>query len=163
MYQPRVHTGLNIEIRTADPSEPGVRSLIDALDAYQLSLYPAESNHLDPPEALAGANVVFLCACSEDTVVACGAAKLQLQPERYAEIKRMYVAPGFRGRGLSQRLLDALESQVRARDVQIVRLETGIHQSEALGLYAAMGYSRRGPFGAYREDPLSVFMEKHLA
>lgn len=42
-------------------------------------------------------------------------------------------------------------------------LETGISQPEALGLYERSGYARRGPFGAYAEDPLSVFMHKPAA
>jgi putative acetyltransferase len=41
-------------------------------------------------------------------------------------------------------------------------LETGPYQAEALGLYAAFGYTRRGPYAGYRDDPLSVFMEKAL-
>jgi putative acetyltransferase len=41
-------------------------------------------------------------------------------------------------------------------------LETGIRQPEALGLYEQAGYKRRGPFGDYAEDPLSVFMQKRL-
>ncbi len=43
-----------------------------------------------------------------------------------------------------------------------MRLETGIKSDEALGLYRRSGYIERGPFGAYRADPLSIFMEKVL-
>jgi putative acetyltransferase len=46
------------------------------------------------------------------------------------------------------------------RGCRIFRLETGIHQHEALAFYAAAGYQRRGRFGDYPDDPLSVFMEK---
>jgi putative acetyltransferase len=42
-------------------------------------------------------------------------------------------------------------------------LETGPYQHQALGLYERLGYARRGPYGDYRDDPLSVFMEKRLA
>ncbi len=52
---------------------------------------------------------------------------------------------------------------LRARGVRLARLETGVHQHEALGLYADMGYTKRGPFGSYSDDPLSVFMEKRLS
>ena len=44
-----------------------------------------------------------------------------------------------------------------------MRLETGIRQPEAIGLYRSAGYAEIGPFGAYRPDPLSLFMEKRLA
>ena len=154
---------MNVEIRNADPSEAGVRALIEALDAYQLALYPAESNHLDSLEELTKPNVVFLCAGTDEIVMACGAAKVMADTEPYGEIKRMYVDPDYRGQGLSRRLLLELESQLLERNVRLVRLETGVHQHEALGLYERMGYARRGPFGDYTEDPLSVFMEKRLA
>jgi putative acetyltransferase len=153
---------VTIEIRSADPNEPGIRPLIDALDAYQLSLYPAESNHLDSLDELAAANVVFLCACSGQTAVGCGAAKVLEVPERYGEIKRLYVEPAYRGQGLSLRLMQELEAHLLGRDVHVARLETGVHQPEALGLYERMGYRKRAPFGDYVEDALSVFMEKQL-
>ena len=149
-------------IRNADPNEPGVRELVDALDVYQRSLYPEESNHLDSLSELSKTNVIFLCASRDDTVVACGAAKVLEDIECYGEIKRMYVTPAARGQGLSRRLLEELEARLLDRDVHIARLETGVHQPEALGLYERMGYCKRAPFGEYVEDPLSVFMEKRL-
>lgn len=154
---------MNLEIRSANPDEPGIRPLIEALDAYQLSLYPAESNHLDSLDELGKSNVLFLCACDGDTVVGCAAAKVVEDAERYGEIKRMYVAPAYRGQGLSRRLLRELEGCLLDRDVQIARLETGIRQPEALALYERTGYRKRTPFGNYTDDPWSVFMEKNLA
>lgn len=153
---------MSLSIRSADPYEPGVLSLIDALDAYQRELYPAESNHLEPPSELRKSNVVFLCAAEGGAVVGCGAAKVLDGPPRYGEIKRMFVLPAARGRGVSRQLLQALEARLLARDVHLVRLETGIHQPQALRLYERMGYRRRPPFGDYTDDPLSVFMEKRL-
>jgi putative acetyltransferase len=70
--------------------------------------------------------------------------------------------PEFRGLKLGRRILDELESLARASGLELARLETGIHQSGALFLYEKAGYQRRGPFGDYPEDPLSVFMEKKL-
>jgi putative acetyltransferase len=56
-----------------------------------------------------------------------------------------------------------LEGEARAHGLSVVRLETGTRQPEALGLYRALGYTDRGPFGEYpTDDPLSVFMEKLL-
>jgi putative acetyltransferase len=55
-----------------------------------------------------------------------------------------------------------LETELRKRGVSLFRLETGIRQPEALGLYRKLGYRERGPFGSYRPDPLSVFMEKQF-
>jgi putative acetyltransferase len=68
-----------------------------------------------------------------------------------------------RGKGLSKAIMQTLEAHLQAAGVRLARLETGIHQPEALGLYARLGYVLREPFGAYAQDPLSVFMEKTLA
>jgi len=80
----------------------------------------------------------------------------------YGEIKRVFVQPHFRGRGISKLLMGELESHLRAQGIELARLETGVHQPEALKLYETLGYDRRAPFGSYAEDPLSVFMEKRL-
>ena len=54
-----------------------------------------------------------------------------------------------------------LETELERRGIRLFRLETGIKQPEALGLYRKLGYRERPPFGGYRPDPLSVFMEKY--
>jgi putative acetyltransferase len=59
-------------------------------------------------------------------------------------------------------LLVDLERRMRLAGIRLVRLETGNFQAEALQLYQSAGYVRRGPFGEYEIDPLSVFMEKQL-
>jgi putative acetyltransferase len=150
-----------ISIRVDDPASPGARWLIGQLDGYLTGLYPAESNHLLPVEALRQPNVTFLVASVDGEVAGCGA--FVNQGGEYAEIKRMFVLPEFRGLKLGRRILEELESLARASGIELARLETGIHQSEALLLYEKAGYQRRGPFGDYPEDPLSVFMEKKLA
>ena len=146
-----------ILIATADPAEAG--ALIRQLDAYQASLYPAESNHLLPVESLRQPNVTFLVARVDGQVAGCGAF---VRHAEYAEIKRMFVSPEFRGLKLGRRLLEEIESRIRSTGLTLARLETGVSQPEALRLYESAGYVRCDPFGEYREDPLSVFMEKHL-
>ena len=80
----------------------------------------------------------------------------------YVEIKRVYIDPDLRGRGLSKKLMLMIEDQAREQGFKTARLETGTSQPEALGLYRAISYIERGPFGDYKLDPLSVFMEKTL-
>ena len=75
----------------------------------------------------------------------------------------MYVSPAGRAKGVARKLLALLEARANASSCVLVRLETGPYQPEALALYASAGYERRGPYGDYTNDPLSVFMEKHLA
>ncbi len=83
--------------------------------------------------------------------------------EDYVEIKRVYVSPKARGLGLAKKIMAVLENEARLAGFGLARLETGIHQPEALGLYRALGYVDRGPFGDYpTDDPNSVFMEKVL-
>ncbi len=74
----------------------------------------------------------------------------------------MFVAEAARGTGVGRALLCALEALASSLGASVVRLETGVHQQEAIALYRASGYADRGPFGTYRADPLSLFMEKRL-
>ena len=150
-------------IETLDPDEPEVRALIAASDRFYLDLYPPESNHLESGDELKAANVIFIGCRVDGALVASGAVKLMDDDGDYAEIKRVYVVETHRGQGLSLAIMRHLEDRLRARGCSVSRLETGIRQPEALGLYRRLGYTERGPFGAYREDPLSVFMEKCLA
>ena len=80
----------------------------------------------------------------------------------YGEIKRVFVLPEHRGKGLARAIMATLESLLRREGTALARLETGVAQPEALGLYRSLGYRERAPFGTYRPDPLSVFMEKVL-
>ena len=148
-----------IFIARADPAEPTVRVLIDGLDAYQQVLYPAASNHLLDIETLRLPQMRFFVATVDGVARGCGGCWLH---DRYAEIKRVYVDPKARGMGLAKKMMAHIENEARMAGMQLARLETGIHQPEALGLYRALGYVVRGPFGDYVEDPNSVFMEKPL-
>ena len=151
---------MNVVIAPADPREPRVRALIEELDAYQLSLYPAESNHLLDVGTLTQPQMRFFSAAVDGEVLGCGGIWLHAN---YAEVKRVYVRPVARGLGLAKKIMVRLEDEARAAGMAIARLETGIHQPEALGLYQALGYADRGPFGDYpTDDPMSVFMEKRL-
>jgi putative acetyltransferase len=146
-----------------DPDSAEARRLIAMSDALLSSLYPVESNHLEDVESLLLPNVRFLGIRDADTLVACGAVKLMDDDGVYGEIKRVFVIPEARGHGHARRMMQALESILRTEGLDLARLETGIEQPEALGLYRALGYRERGPFGSYSTDPLSVFMEKSLS
>ncbi len=153
----------HVRIQVEDPASPEARKLIEQLDGYLTGLYPAESNHLLPVESLRQPNVTFLVASVDGEVAGCGAFVNQDgQDEKYAEIKRMFVLPEFRGLKLGRRILEEIESLARASGLKLARLETGVSQPEALLLYEKAGYQHRGPFGDYSEDPLSIFMEKRL-
>ncbi len=75
----------------------------------------------------------------------------------------MFVDPEARGLKAGRLLLSALEGKAEKLGLTAIRLETGIYQPEAIGLYKASGYVERAPFGSYQPDPLSLFMEKRVA
>src|SRR5260370_40958821 len=149
----------DVMIQVADPASAPVLKLIEELDGYLQGLYPPESNHILTLEDLRQANVVFLTAAVDGHLVGCGGILHQLE---YAEIKRMFVVPRARGLRIGRRILDELEAVARSWGMTVARLETGVFQPEALGLYEKAGYQRRYAFGGYCEHPLFVFMEKKL-
>ena len=129
---------------------------------YASSLYPAESNHLDSAAELSRDNVYLVGALAQDELVGMGAVTRLAHDVEYGEIKRLYVLPAYRGQGLAKRIMGELEDHLRRAGITVARLETGIYQPEAIGLYKKLGYKERGPFGEYQPDPLSVFMEKRV-
>ena len=122
--------------------------------------YPLQSRHAFTVEKLLRENVAFFVARVDAEPAACGGIKLF--GIDYGEIKRMYVQPSHRGLGLGKAILKHLAGFAEQRQVGILRLETGIYQVEAIGLYERFGFERRPPFGEYQEDPLSVYFEKYL-
>ena len=110
---------------------------------------PAE---LEPPRGM------LLVAFDGDDPVACGAVR-RLGPD-VAEIKRMYVAPRARGRGLGRRLLGELERGAAGLGCRTVRLDTMAAMAEAGALYRSAGYE---PIADYNGNPLAaVWMERAL-
>jgi putative acetyltransferase len=149
-----------LEIAFETPNQPEIIALIADLDAYQLTLYPPESVYALDLRSLMQPEVKF--AVARDAVgalVGCAAVVLS---QEYGEIKRMYVKPEARGLGAAKRLMAALEAATREAGCGLMVLETGPSQPEAIALYARHGFEQCGPYGDYRDDPLSVFMRKAL-
>lgn len=138
--------------------EPAVSAMIDELDAYQNELYPAESNHLDSRETLSEPTCKFLGAFREGELVGIGSAKMFSE---FGELKRFFVPHNMRGQGVAELMIASLEFWLHQNGIHRSLLETGIHQHAAIRFYQKLGYSQVGPFGNYRPDPLSVFMEKN--
>lgn len=156
----RLHFRQMIRIRRADPRLPEALRLIDGSEAELSALYPPEARFAFSPQELIDAEVRFFLAELDGAALGCcGYAHCG----DYAELKRMYVDPSARGRGLAPALLDHLEAAARDEGLAQMRLETGAESHAALTLYARRGYARCGPFGSYAENGSSVFMEKPLA
>jgi putative acetyltransferase len=142
------------------PDSPDAAALISELEEHLSALYPQESRHGYSVEKLIRQGVAFFVMRVDGRPAGCGG--VQLYGSDYGEIKRMYVRPAYRGYGLAKTILQRLEKHAIERGVYCLRLETGIHQREAIGLYRRIGFEEIGPFGEYREDPLSQFYEKRL-
>jgi len=147
-----------ISIQPERPDTPDVCVLIEELESILAPLYPEESRHGLSVERLLVEQVSFFVAWDGDIPAGCGG--LKFFGREFAELKRMYVRPSYQGLGLGKEILKFLEAYALIRGVSIIRLETGIHQHTAIGLYKNMGYREIPPFGKYKEDPLSLFFEK---
>ncbi len=151
---------MEVTITTERPDTADARALIDELEAHLATLYPRESRHGYSVEKLIAQGVAFFLVRDNGTPVGC--VGIQLFVTDYGELKRMYVRPQFRGLGFAKLMLDHLSYYARSRGVRLLRLETGIHQHAAIGLYERAGFQSIPPFGAYRDDPLSKFYEKRI-
>jgi putative acetyltransferase len=143
------------------PNNGDAQRLIRQLDEDLIRRYPA----LPAPHGLLSQDLVdpsftFVIARIDGIAVGCGALR-RLRPDM-GEIKRMFVVPEFRGRGIARRILEALESRARELRYVSVCLETGCGQPEAIGLYKSAGYYPIAAFGEYVGDPFSVCFQKRM-
>ena len=136
--------GGRISVERGDPSDPSSLALVQAMEDEIDELYhdrsgsvrsvTAEPDEMRPPDG------DFLVVVHEGRPVGCGG--LKRLDDDVGEIKRMYVAPDARGRGLSRMLLEALEDRARELGFTIARLDTGDRQPAAQRLYEGAGYRR---------------------
>ena len=144
-----------------DPDHADARRVVAQLDAALAAITGESGAASFDPQDCRGALACFVLAYDADgSAVGCGA--VLRDPRGWGEVKRMYVRPDQRGRGLGRRVLADLEGVARGAGLPLLRLETGIHNTEALALYRRAGFVECSPFGDYAADPLSVFMEKRV-
>ena len=151
-----------MEIRRERFDSAAARELADALEAELLATYDGDpgSGGLPAASVFEPPAGVFLVGWEDGEAVACGG--IARYDEATAEIRRMYVVPEARGRGLSRLVLIALEDEARALGYSLVRLETGRLQAEAIGLYTSAGFGPIPRYGPFANDPKSVCFEKRL-
>ena len=131
-----------ITILEVSPDAPEAVALINELDDHLNQLpYPERSRHAYSIDKLVREGVAFFVAQYEGQSAACGGIKLF--DGDYGEVKRMYVRPVYRGLGLGKAMLNHLADYARERRINLLRLETGIYQKEAIGLYDRYGFQRR--------------------
>jgi putative acetyltransferase len=147
------------------PDSPDSMNLVDELTAdLATEGYPPESTHGYDVGTLVAQRVAFAVARVDGAPAGCGGIQVVRAPgaEPFAELKRMYVRPAYRGTGVSQAIVNALVRHAVDNDVHVLRLETGVRQHAALAFYRRQGFVEIPPFPPYRLDPESVFMERRV-
>lgn len=141
---------------------PDVQELVTAQQAEMAGLYEGEADIGPTREAsmFVEPDGVFLVVRDDNRAVACGG--VARFDETRGELKRMYVLPDARGRGLGRRVLVELEAEARRLGYRALVLETGDLQREALGLYESSGYERIPCYPPYDARELSLCFEKRL-
>ena len=142
-------------IEERHPTDRQLAVLLDAAFGELVNRYGAEGRSPVHGDAR------FLVAGMEGRAVGCGA----LQPSgdsSIGELKRMYVAPAFRGRGIGGAVLAGLEKLAADIGYLRIRLATGVRQPEAIALYERRGYRLIEPYGKYVDDTLARCYQKTL-
>lgn len=149
-----------VEIRLDDVTGPEIVALLEDHLSDMHAITPPESVHALGVEALRAPDVTMWSVWEDGELLGCGAL-LALDADA-GEIKAMRTAPSHRRRGVGARLLEKILEEAAARGYRHLYLETGASAefAAARALYERYGFAARGPFGAYVEDPNSVFMAK---
>ncbi len=149
-----------VQVAVEPVDHPDAIALIGELDAHLIQLYPPEARFGLDVAALRAPHIRFALARDQHgRAHGCGGVAFL---DGYAELKRMFVRPASRGRGVASAIVRFLEGLAAERGYPVMRLETGTRQHEALSLYARLGYARRGPFGAYPPNDTSLYMERQI-
>jgi putative acetyltransferase len=151
-----------VTIAVEPPRQPEVERLLDGSSAYAQSLYPPESNFLLDIATLERPEVTFYVARDGDRAV--GIAALVAEAHATSgELKRMFVDPTTRGRGVAGSLIARIEADASARGIREIVLETGDLHHAAQALYRRHGFRNIPQFGQYVGEPHSVCFAKSLA
>ncbi|MGN9804601.1 GNAT family N-acetyltransferase [Micromonospora sp. L32] len=141
-------------------SRPSTDPEIDALVVAQQRELREADGGLDGQVTVTHDDIRYLAVVVDGRAVACGG--VQSLDAATGELKRMYVRPAYRGRGIARQLLTALEELAFQRGHSVVCLETGVYLPAAIGLYTSCGYEPIPVYGEYVDNPYSVCFAKHL-
>jgi len=147
-----------LRIERVGLGHPDAVKLIEEVQAEYVVRYGGPDDTPLDPEMFEPPGGSFFVGYLADVPVATGAWRSRsdvdaLGTARTAEIKRMYVAAPARGAGHARRMLAHLEETAAAGGAEVMILETGMAQPEAIALYESSGYSRIPPFGYYKDEP----------
>jgi GNAT superfamily N-acetyltransferase len=158
----------SLVVATVSFADPRVQQLADEVQAHYVVIYggpdesPVDPTEFEPPHGL------FALGTVGGQAVAMGGWRHRrdltevFDGARVAEIKRMYVAPPGRRKGHARRVLTFLEDTAREAGADVLVLETGMMQPDAIALYEASGYEPTVRFGHYADSDLSRYFAKRL-
>ncbi len=153
----------NLEIHAARFDSPVAQRLIRAALADLGQRYggsgddtPVDAGEFEPPAG------TFLVALLDGEPAGCGGWRSHGDAGEVAELKRMYVAPAARGRGVARAVLAAVERSAREQGRKRIVLECGDRQPEAIALYSSSGYERIPNFGFYKDAPGCISFARTL-
>jgi GNAT superfamily N-acetyltransferase len=153
---------VDIAIASEPFDSPDAQRLITALDEHLAGHYLPEQRfgpNLKPAQLAPGMGT-FVVARGDGEAIGCGA--LRKLDGTTGEVKRMYVAPAARRRGVGRQILARLESAAAELGISRLLLETGIHQKAAIALYTGAGFRPLPCWGEYASSSTSVCFEKML-
>jgi GNAT superfamily N-acetyltransferase len=152
----------HMEFRAVDAGRPPATDLIEAMIESLVPVYGRIDREGAPsadPEDFTPPGGIFIAGFDHEGRAVCGGGIKRLGDD-VGEIKRMYVAPECRGRGVARRLLVALEDAARGLGYRRLRLDTGPKQPQAEALYRSAGYRE---IADYNDNPFATFFgEKEL-
>ncbi|HEX7715921.1 MAG TPA: GNAT family N-acetyltransferase [Marmoricola sp.] len=148
-------------------THPDAARLVEEVQQEYVARYggrdetPLEPAYFEPPDG------AFFVGYLDDRPVATGAWRRRHDvavdgTAEAAEIKRMYVAAGARRRGLARAMLAHLEQTARQAGAEVMILETGLGQPEAIALYESSGYTQVACYGHYKDSPLARSFARKL-
>jgi GNAT superfamily N-acetyltransferase len=158
--EPRLADGRPVALRAVPYDDPLARALVDRVQQEYVTRYGGPDEAVVDPAEFRPPAGLFLVAEVAGVPAGCGAWRAH-EPG-VAEVKRVYVEPAFRRRGLAQLLMAALEDSAAAAGHRSVVLNSGPEQPEALALYAALGYTPVPGYGVYADAPGAVHLGKRL-
>jgi putative acetyltransferase len=143
-------------ISVVDATHPDAEELIRQLSEELGTVYGHDGSGAFSPADVAVPRAAFVIAYLNNQPVACGAIRPFSDDPTTVEVKRMFVVPSARGKGISRLILRKLESLASFFSYTSIKLETGIHQHAAIALYEKEGYGRIPCYGKYVTDPVSL-------
>ncbi|HWB29088.1 MAG TPA: GNAT family N-acetyltransferase [Vicinamibacterales bacterium] len=153
-------TRADVRVVRVSPVSAMATALIAELDVDLHARYPGVAFHTLSPDELMAPAFTFVVAEAAGEALGCGA--LRVREPGVAEIKRMFVRPSARRRGVARAVLRALEARAAELGLPRILIETGAAQPEAIALYLSSGYVPIPRYGEYVDVPTSRCFEKRL-